>query len=97
LKVELSAEAEAQIERIDSWWRANRQAAPSLFADELEQALLALAESPALGVRYPPRPDVRRLLLILKRSHYHLYIVEQRSRVYVVAVWSAFRGRGPRL
>jgi len=95
VKVELSAEAQAQVERIDGWWRANRQAAPNLFADELEQALLALAESPALGVRYPPRPDVRRLLL--KRTHYHLYVVEQRSRVYVVAVWNAFRGRGPRL
>jgi len=51
VKVELSAEAEAQVERIDAWWRENRQAAPNLFADELEQALLALAETPALGVR----------------------------------------------
>lgn len=95
MKVELSAEAEAQAKRIDAWWRENRQAAPELFADELEQALLALAETPALGVRYAPKPNVRRLLL--KRAHYHLYVVEQAARVYVVAVWSAFRGRGPRL
>lgn len=95
MKVELSAEAEAQAKRIDAWWRENRQATPELFADELEQALLALAETPALGVRYAPKPNVRRLLL--KRTHYHLYVVEQSARVYVVAVWSAFRGRGPRL
>jgi hypothetical protein len=38
---------------------------------------------------------VRRLLL--KRSHYHLYFVEQADRVFVVAVWSTYRGPGPRL
>lgn len=95
MKVELSAEARAQVERIDGWWRANRAAAADLFTDELEQALLALAKTPALGVRYAPKPNVRRLLL--KRSHYHLYIAEEPTRVYVVAVWSAYRGRGPRL
>jgi hypothetical protein len=42
-----------------------------------------------------PRPGVRRLLL--KRSHYHLYFVEQADRVFVVAVWSTYRGPGPRL
>ena len=95
MKVELSVEARAQVERIDAWWRKNRQAAPDLFTDELEQALLALAETPALGVRYPPKPNVRRLLL--KRSHYHLYVAPEPTRVYVVAVWNAYRGRGPRL
>lgn len=95
MKVELSAEAEAQVRQIDAWWRENRQAAPELFADELEHALLALQDTPALGARYAPRSKVRRLLL--KRTHYHLYIVEETERVYVLAVWSAFRGRGPRL
>lgn len=95
MKVEFSGEAEAQVQQIDAWWRENRRAAPDLFADELDQALVALEDAPALGVRYAPRPEVRRLLL--KRTHYHLYIVEETERVYVLAVWSAFRGRGPRL
>ncbi len=95
MKVELSAEAEAQAKRIDTWWRKNRPAAPELFADELEQALQALAATPALGVRYAPKPSVRRLLL--RRTHHHLYLVEQPARVYVLAVWSVYRGRGPRL
>ena len=95
MKVELSAEAEAQVQEIDAWWREHRQAALDLFADELEQALLAFAGTPALGTRYAPKPNVRRLLL--RRTHYHLYFVEEPTRVYVVAVWSAFRGRGPRL
>ncbi len=95
MKVELSAEARAQVREIDAWWRENRPAAPNLFAEELEDALGTLAETPALGVRYAPKPNVCRLLL--GRTHYHLYVTEEAARVYVVAVWSAFRGRGPRL
>jgi len=43
VKVELSAEA--QVDEIDAWWRENRQAAPNLFAEELEALLRALAEA----------------------------------------------------
>ncbi len=95
MKVELSAEAQAQVDRIDAWWRENRPAAPRLFADELEAALGTLAEAPVVAVRYSPKPGVRRLLL--RRTHHHLYVVEEPARVFVVAVWSAYRGRGPRL
>lgn len=95
MRVELSAEAQAQVERIDAWWREHRPAAPSLFVEELEEALHRLAEAPASAVRYPPRPGVRRLLL--PRTRHHLYILEEGTRVYVVAVWSAWRGRGPPL
>lgn len=56
MKVELSAEAQAQVDRIDAWWRENRGAAPNLFAEELEVALRTLAETPALAVRYAPKP-----------------------------------------
>ena len=41
MKVELSGEATAAIERADAWWRANRPAAPELFTNELDQALTA--------------------------------------------------------
>jgi len=95
VKVELAAEAQAQVDRIDAWWRENRQAAPDLFAEELGKALRALAETPAAAVRYGPKPSVRRMLL--KRTHHHLYVIEEAARLYVVAVWSAYRGRGPRL
>jgi hypothetical protein len=73
VKVELSAEAQAQVDRIDAWWRENRQAAPNLFAEELEAAL---------GVRYAPRPSVRRLLL--KHTHYQLSRVRSLTRSLVV-------------
>ena len=95
MKVELSDEAKAEVARVDAWWRQNRPAAPDLFLDELEQALTALADAPALGTLYGPKPGVRRLLL--KRAHYQLYFIEQADRVFVVSVWSTFRGRGPAL
>jgi plasmid stabilization system protein ParE len=95
VKVELSAEAQAQVDRIDAWWRKNRPAAQGLFAEELEEAFRTLAETPAVAVRYAPKPGVRRLLL--RRTRHHLYVVEEPARVFVVAVWSAYRGSGPRL
>jgi len=94
VKVEFSAEAQAQVERIDAWWREHRPAAPSLFAEELESALRTLARTPALALRYAPKPGVRRLLL--PRTH-HRYLIEEAARLLVVAAWSAYRGRAPRL
>ena len=96
MKVELSDEADAQVAEIDAWWRMNREKAPGLFTDELEKALDDLGSTPSLGVVYRRGdPAVRRLLL--ERTHYYLYFIEQADRIYVVAVWSCFRGRGPRL
>ena len=95
MKVELSGEALAEVERADAWWRENRPAAPDVFANELDQALIALEGTPGLGLRYEPKPGIRRLLL--QRTSYHLYFLVQADRVHVVAAWSAFRGRGPAL
>ncbi len=96
MKVELSDEADAQVAEIDAWWRRNREKAPGLFTDELDKALDDLGSTPSLGVVYRPGdPAVRRLLL--QRTHHHLYFVEQTDRIPVVAVWSCFRGRGPKL
>ena len=96
MKVELSAEADAQVDKIEAWWRRNRLGAPDLFAAELDSALLELGETPTLGVEYQARTVTMRRLL-LRRTHYHLYFTQEVDRVYVVAIWSAFRGRGPKL
>jgi plasmid stabilization system protein ParE len=94
VKVELSAEAHRQVRQIDAWWRENRRGAPDLFTEELELALRDLRDTPTLGNRYDAK-STRRLLLA--RTHYHIYFVHEADRIYVVAVWSAFRGRGPML
>jgi plasmid stabilization system protein ParE len=96
VKVDFSEEARAQVREIDAWWRKDRPAAPDLFARELGQAVTTLERTPTLGTRYDgATKSVRRLLL--RRSHYHLYFDEQAEQLFVVAVWSAHRGRGPRL
>jgi plasmid stabilization system protein ParE len=96
VKVELSAEASAQVEKIDAWWRKNRLAAPEMFILELGNALTTLEETPTLGTPYTAGgKKVRRLLL--RRTRYHLYFIEQKERLFVVAVWSPYRGRAPRL
>ena len=96
MRVELSEEAQAQVRTIDAWWRKNRPAAPDLSVTELERALTTLEETPTLGARYVVgEKSVRRLLL--RRTRHHLYLSEQAGTLLVVAVWSAHRGRGPKL
>jgi hypothetical protein len=50
VKVELSAEAEAQVLHIDAWWRRERRASPDLFETELDATFERLGRSPKLGV-----------------------------------------------
>jgi plasmid stabilization system protein ParE len=95
-EVELSEEAEAQVDQIDVWWRANRLASPDLFTNELNQALRDLGAIPSLGTTYRAGTEPLRRFL-LRRTHCHLYFVEEPDRLYIVAVWSAFRGTGPKL
>ena len=95
-RVELSEEAHAQVTEIDTWWRENRDAAPDLFTTELGNALTMLERAPSLGTPYEAGTRrVRRLLL--RRTQYHVYFVEEADRLFVIAVWSVFRGRAPKL
>jgi plasmid stabilization system protein ParE len=96
VRVEFSAEADAQVAEIDTWWRTNRLAAPNLFIDELAHALVDLGQMPSMGTAYEAGAvSARRVLL--RRTHYHVYVVEERDHLVVVAVWSCFRGRAPQL
>ncbi len=96
MKVAFSDEAQAQVEDIDAWWREHRRSAPDLFASELGQMIALLEQTATLGTPYDAgKSTVHRLLL--RRTHYHLYFVMTEGQLLVVAAWSAFRGRGPRL
>lgn len=69
-----------------------------LFDEELRAALDQIRTAPQLGSAYQVvgRQEHRRLLM--PRTRYHVYYrVVGPDRVPVVAVWSAVRGRGPRL
>ncbi len=96
MRLELSDRAQAQAEQIDQWWRRHRPATADLFMRELEQALDLLEYAPGVGVPYQARSRRARRLR-LRRTNFHVYFAEKGDFVLVLAIWSAFRKRGPRL
>lgn len=90
-------DAELQIRTIDAWWRENRTAAPGLFAEELAATVGLIASAPNIGRRRRHRgvPGLRRVLM--RATRYHLYYAPSLDglRLFVLAVWSAHRGKGP--
>ena len=97
VRITASSQADDDIRTIDEWWRANRPTARGLFAEELGEAMALLAASPDIGHHYLHQqiPGLRRI--ILRSTRYHLYYVLADDLVTVLAVWSAVRGRGPKL
>ncbi len=69
-----------------------------LFDDELRRALDQIRTAPQLGSAYGAmRGHEHRRVLMPETRHHVYYRVVGPDRVRVVAVWSAVRGRGPRL
>jgi plasmid stabilization system protein ParE len=97
LPIQTTPEADAQIIKIDDWWRRNRFAAPDLFLDELTASFDIIRHTPQIGrlYRQSPVPGTRRILL--KGTRYHVYYVPRADEVRVLAVWHAQRGVGPPL
>jgi plasmid stabilization system protein ParE len=96
VKLRVARRALAEAERAARWWRRNREAAPTLFEEELDAALDLLRETPTLcGVWRTHRgSEVRRIFL--PRTRYHVYYrIEPDDAVLVMSIWSAVRGRGP--
>lgn len=98
-RLEVAPRAEAQIRRVAAWWREHRLAAPSLFSNELADALELLATNPAWGAPYAERGGVHVRRVLLRRSRYHVYFSYDGARdlVSVRAVWHCSRGSGPPL
>jgi len=96
---EVLPDAELQIRAIDGWWRENRTAAPTLFADEVVAAILLIQSSPRIGRRLRHRAVAGLRRVLLRATRYHLYYAPSPdgSRLYIVAVWSGLRGKGPPL
>lgn len=85
------------MERIARWWHEHASS-PDVFLDELEQAITHIETTALLGTVYDAgaqRPVYRRLM---KKSGYHIYLVQRSKNVVViVSVWGARRRRGPKL
>jgi len=98
VKLELSPRAVREAERCARWRRENWPAAPMLFEEELRAALDQIRTAPQPGIAYQAMRgrEHRRVLMPRTRSHV-CYRVVGPDRVRILAVWSAVRGRGPRL
>jgi plasmid stabilization system protein ParE len=98
LPVITTPEADAQILTIDEWWRANRAAAPDLFAEELAHCFVVLSHAPELGKPYRRHASIRGLRRVfLRATRYHVYYVARSDAVAVLAVWHSHRGQAPTL
>jgi plasmid stabilization system protein ParE len=95
--VELSRRASREIARARDWWLANRDKAPDAFDVELTKLLVELEAMPTL-VGTHQRDGARRRVL-LPRIRYYVYfrIVDAGTRVQILALWHASRGRPPKL
>jgi plasmid stabilization system protein ParE len=94
-RLEIAPRAERQIRRIQAWWRVNRPAAPTLFAEELADALESVTALPSQGTTYRELGGVPIRRLLLHRSRYHILFSfdTRRDVVSLRAVWREARGR----
>lgn len=98
MKIELAARAIQEAVRCARWWRDHRPAAAGLFDGELRIALDQIRAAPRLGCTYLVAEGHEHRRLLMPRTRHHVYYrVVEPDRVLVVSVWSAVRGRGPRL
>ncbi len=97
MKVLITSAAEAAIDELDDWWRANRPASRLAVAVEIKHVIGLLRETPNIGVRYDAKkyPAVRRYRL--QTTPYYLYyeVDEAGEEMTIVALWSAMRKGGP--
>ena len=98
-RVEIAEQAMRDAIAINSWWRENRSAAADAFVDDLAWVARLLAETAMLGrrVRVRGARNVRRVLT--PRTLHHVYYTVDPSDdvVLVMRIWSARRGRRPRM
>jgi plasmid stabilization system protein ParE len=98
-RLEIAPRAREQARQIAAWWRANRDAAPNLFAEELVARLETLVATPHAGAIYGERRGVTIRRVLLRRSGYHVYFSYDAATdvLAVRAVWHTARGHGPPL
>jgi plasmid stabilization system protein ParE len=99
VKVVITPRAWRQVERQRRWWKANREKAPELFADELVEAERHLSTLPESGEpwRIRRKRTIRRWLLEKTAQHLYYSYSRERDEVLVLALWGARRSGGPKL
>jgi len=86
--------ARRQAATMQRWWVANREAAPTMFRDELARVIGLLQENPELGIGVKGR-EIRRLLLPDTEQFVYYRVRPRAKRIEVVALWGVAREFGP--
>jgi plasmid stabilization system protein ParE len=98
VKLEILEEARTQYREASAWWHEHRDA-KSLLAQEFLAAIRTLQTVPETGQVYVQMRGrtIRRWLM--PKTKYHIYYRFDRDQdlLVIYSVWSAVRGRGPRL
>ena len=95
--IRITARAAAEIERADSWWRANRLAAPHAVREDLRSTLVLLALQPGIGERVQNAKLSGTRSLQIDRIGYDVYYREHDDVVVVLALWHSHRAKKPRI
>ena len=96
-EVRITARARRQIVAARRWWFENRDKAPFVLDDEIDEVVALIAENPAIGVRvHARRRGVRRLTM--ERTRYYIYYDQVADEsIEILALWHASRARKPQL
>ncbi len=97
MKVEFTDAALDQVRAAAEWWQANRHAAPTLFRDELANAITLMEVGPLLARVFDEVEGKVVRKAQLPRTRYALYFTIDDDIVTVHALWHGSRGSRPPL
>jgi len=98
VKAIMTKRAERSLERIMRWWHESADQ-PGLFTRELLDAIhmLETTRSPGSPYRTRGHPKAKRILLRKSSCHVYFEVDEARQIIEILELWSAQRGRSPKL
>ena len=97
MRVEFTDDAREQVRVASAWWRENRRGAPTLFEEELAEAVALLESGPLLARVFEEVGGKVVRKARLPRTRYSLYFTVHDDLVTVHALWHGARGSGPPL
>ena len=97
MRVEFTDDAREQVRVASAWWRENRRGAPTLFEEELAEAVALLESGPLLARVFDEVGGKVVRKARLPRTRYSLYFTVHDVLVTVHALWHGARGSGPPL
>jgi hypothetical protein len=99
VRIRFTPEARLSIREKRAWWEANRDKAPTLFAEELAAAIVRLRDGADVSrQRYAVRHGQTIWRLLLPKTRHHVYYqTSEELGVIVLLVWNAIAEAPPEL